>query len=159
MNRTSKSSSLFSGTFSSFKSRLRKVSRATAGKNASKILATRSARKRPVGANPYQSAEIECDPACACDAVKRISGQRFLVRNVPPIPVPDCDSPDCQCTYVRYKDRRLWTEDRRAHYSLSTELYRLGDNCDKRKRKDRRVSRESVARSLTVADDFESWFR
>ena len=159
MSRTSRGSSIFSGAFGLFKSRPRKISRATASKKSSKVLATRSGRKQLAGANPYQSAEIEFDPTCACDAVKRISGQRFLVRNVPPIPVPDCDSPDCRCTYIRYKDRRLWTEDRRAHYSLSTDLYRKGDNDDRRRRKDRRVSAESVARSPGSADDFESWFK
>ena len=159
MSRTSKGSSIFSGAFGLFQSRPRKVSRAAARKNGSKILAKKPDRKHPAGGNPYQSAEIEFNPACACAAVKRISGQRFLVRNVPPIPVPDCDSSDCQCTYVRYSDRRLWAEDRRAYYSVSTDLYRRGNKGDRRKRKDRRVSEESVARSFSAADDFETLFK
>jgi len=159
MSRTSRGSSFFSGTFGLFQSRHRKVDKTTARMSSGKVMARKSGRKNQVKSNPYQAAEIEFDPACACDAVKRIAGQRFLVRNVPPIPVPDCDSPDCQCTYIRYKDRRLWTNDRRSQYGLSMDLDRKGDKNDRRKRKDRRVSKESVARSLSREDDFESLFK
>ena len=92
--------------------------------------------------------------------MKRIAGQRFLVRDVPPIPVPDCDSPECRCTYVRYKDRRLWTEDRRALYSRSADQYRRGEREDRRKVPDRRVSEGSSTRKFDSSlDDFESWFK
>jgi len=159
MSRTSKRSSFFSGTIGLFQSGPRKAGKSVSGRNGARALALKKGKSRKTGSNPYQSAEIEFDPGCACDAVKRIAGRRFLVRDVPPIPVPDCDSPDCKCFYIRFKDRRLWVEDRRAHFSLSTDLYRKGDNEDRRKHKDRRVSKESVARGATSLDDFESWFK
>jgi len=158
MSRTTKGTSIFSGALGLFQSRPRKISRAAASRNGTRALSKKQGKGRS-GPNPYQSAEIEFDPQCACDAVKRIAGRRFLVRDVPTIPVPDCDVTGCKCTYIRFKDRRLWVEDRRAHYSLATDLYRKGDKQDRRRRKDRRVSEESVARGATAQDDFESWFK
>ena len=92
--------------------------------------------------------------------MRRRKVQRFLVKNVPPIPVPDCDSPNCQCSYIRYKDRRLWTEDRRARFSRNADVYRQGDRKDRRRVEDRRVSADSRARSFDAdLDDFESWYK
>ena len=43
----------------------------------------------------------------ACAAVREIKGKRFLARNAPRLPLPDCTSQDrCQCKYRHYGDRR-----------------------------------------------------
>ena len=52
----------------------------------------------------------------ACDAVKRLDGQRFLAGAAPGIPVPGCDAPRCRCGFVHHDDRRR-DEDRRNPYT------------------------------------------
>ena len=42
----------------------------------------------------------------ACDAVVEIEGVRFLSREAPQLPLPDCTNPDCRCTYQHFDDRR-----------------------------------------------------
>lgn len=51
------------------------------------------------------------DPDC-CQAVKAVSKQRFLEKDVPMLPLDDCDAEFCQCSYKRFDDRR--TDVRRA---------------------------------------------
>ena len=43
----------------------------------------------------------------ACAVVKALEGQRFLGREAPMLPLPDCDSPNCRCTYEHHDDRRV----------------------------------------------------
>jgi hypothetical protein len=165
MSGTPRGFSFLSGTLGLFQSRPKKVSRTETKRGGAKALTRtrkngRSGRTGQVKDNPYQAAEIEYDPDCACDAVKRIAGKRFLVSKVPTIPMPDCDQSECKCTYVRYRDRRHWSADRRSFYSLQTEIYRSEGGEDRRKKEDRRVSEESVAsRHLDASlEDFESWY-
>ena len=44
--------------------------------------------------------------ATACAAVKALDGQRFLSQDAPMLPLPECDSASCRCTYQHYDDRR-----------------------------------------------------
>lgn len=73
-------------------------------------------RTRPVLApqartkSPYQAAALRCGPG-ACQAAQKLDGQRMLARDIPLIPLTDCDQADCQCHYERFDDRR--TEHRR----------------------------------------------
>ena len=41
-----------------------------------------------------------------CDAVLESLGQRFLSNEVPMLPLEECDSDDCRCTYELFDDRR-----------------------------------------------------
>lgn len=43
----------------------------------------------------------------ACAAVEALEGQRFLSRDALMLPLPDCDSPNCRCTYEHHDDRRV----------------------------------------------------
>ena len=43
----------------------------------------------------------------ACAAAYAIQGERFLPGTAPRIPLPECDTPKCNCLYVRHNDRRL----------------------------------------------------
>lgn len=156
--------SFLSRTLGLFEPKPKKITKSSARRGDAKALNrknSRRARNGQIGGNPYQAAEIECDAKCACDAVKRVAGRRLLVRDVPAIPLPDCDVTDCKCTYVRYKDRRLWSAERRSYYNRQTELYRKGDGEDRRNTQDRRVSEESRAgrKRDESLDDFESWFK
>ena len=41
-----------------------------------------------------------------CDAVSAVDGVRFLSKDAPQLPLPDCTNPDCRCTYQHFDDRR-----------------------------------------------------
>ena len=58
-----------------------------------------------VSAHPYHCVAIH-HQAGACAAVKRVSGQRFLSKEAPPIPLPACDAASCRCRYLHFEDRR-----------------------------------------------------
>jgi len=49
----------------------------------------------------------------ACAAARELQGQRFLSREAPPLPLKNCGSPQCECHYEHYDDRRKGN--RRAH--------------------------------------------
>jgi hypothetical protein len=42
----------------------------------------------------------------ACAAAYRFSGQRFLSRQAPRLPLPSCDAATCDCRFKHHKDRR-----------------------------------------------------
>ena len=43
----------------------------------------------------------------ACPATERLGDKRFLSKEAPPLPLPECSSPSlCKCTYCHYSDRR-----------------------------------------------------
>jgi hypothetical protein len=51
----------------------------------------------------------------ACAAVQAVAKQRFLSKNAPRLPLPECTLPaSCKCAYKHHKDRRSsprrWTE-------------------------------------------------
>lgn len=50
----------------------------------------------------------------ACEAVRRLEGQRFLSAEAPRLPLQGCGAESCPCRYVHYNDRR--EEDRRHPY-------------------------------------------
>ncbi len=56
--------------------------------------------------NPYQAvAVIACSRACA--AAARVQGLRFLARQAPRLPLPECDRPGgCACRFEKHADRR-----------------------------------------------------
>jgi hypothetical protein len=47
---------------------------------------------------------LPCTNACA--AAYRFSGQRFLSRQAPRLPLPSCDVTTCGCRFKHHKDRR-----------------------------------------------------
>ena len=63
----------------------------------------------------------------ACDAARGLEGQRFLSDAAPSVPLPSCDSPNCQCRFVHFSDRRSG-DDRRSPFpagiGLDTGTYR-----------------------------------
>jgi hypothetical protein len=88
----------------------------------------------------YQAVAIKAG-ACSCTAVKQIKGMRYLSSNeVPHLPLPECNQTTCACRYVHYEDRRLPANERRAAYSMQTELYGLDEEKDRRTSTGRRAS-------------------
>ncbi len=93
-----------------------------------------SAPGNPREAYPHRATVIVCK-SDACDAVKAIAGKPFLASDnaTPLIPLPDCDVPNCQCSYQHRDDRRVVEEgDRRLQSTLRDSAY-LADGSDNRR--------------------------
>jgi hypothetical protein len=41
-----------------------------------------------------------------CAAANELRGERFLSRDAPKLPLPECDRTDCTCRYEHHDDRR-----------------------------------------------------
>jgi hypothetical protein len=54
--------------------------------------------------NPYHAVSIKAGPRC-CQAARSLSGARFLSKEAPRIPLPQCELA-CECRYVHHDDRR-----------------------------------------------------
>ena len=154
MDRTSKGSSFFPGILKKLYSRPTPVKTGTARKTSARIHTKRQQRANMDQADDYRSAEIQIQD-CACDAVKKLGGTRFLLGDVPLIPVPDCTSSECKCSYTKYKDRRSWSADRRAHFTLHNES-RNADSSERREKEGRRTSDDATG-DASDDFDFESW--
>jgi len=107
--------------------------------------------------SPYRAAEV-IYPECACDAVRALGGRRYLLREVPRIPVPDCTMRKCECSYVRFKDRRNESSDRRALFSIRTNMYTTHGNNERRRRAGRRDREALLAYDDAAArSEFGNW--
>jgi hypothetical protein len=66
-------------------------------------------KQRPAAAapttNPYHAVSV-IPGSSACAAAYRFSGQRFLSRQAPRLPLPTCDATRCECRFKHHKDRR-----------------------------------------------------
>jgi len=102
--------------------------------------ATRAVRRElqpPAGNGAFRGVSIKPGKG-ACEAAKALVGTRYLQSEAPAIPLPDCTTAKCDCHYNYHGDRRT-DEDRRAPYSIRTELYGSTDQPDRRSaRRDRR---------------------
>jgi hypothetical protein len=66
----------------------------------------RAAAARPLGAHPYHAVAV-MPGVSACAAAKAIKGVRFLSREAPRLPLPDCPcAAVCRCRFAKYPDRR-----------------------------------------------------
>ena len=79
---------------------------------------------------------------CGCEAVNAMRGERFLTNGgrVPNLPVADCTAINCTCRYVHYDDRRSAQGNRRAAYSMQSNMYGLNGDVDRRSLRGRRAS-------------------
>ena len=100
-----------------------------------------AAAKRPVKrSSKYHAVSIHPGSRC-CKAVQTTGDKRFLTSGrVPLLPLANCNSGACTCRYVRHEDRRTYLGDRRAAYSMSTELFGLDKEKDRRTRQGRRAA-------------------
>lgn len=55
--------------------------------------------------NPYHAVSI-IPGVVSCAAAHRFTGQRFLSRSAPKLPLPTCDAARCICRFKHHKDRR-----------------------------------------------------
>jgi len=81
--------------------------------SASKQTATQS--------SPYHAVSI-VPGEHACAAAYRFTGQRFLSRQAPKVPLPTCDAFHCECRFKHHKDRRAGPR-RRSDFGLMSAGY------------------------------------
>ncbi|MEH6593133.1 MAG: hypothetical protein V7746_22880 [Halioglobus sp.] len=143
MNTTPKGISILSSALGLLKSKPQKVKTHQARMATAKILGKTQTSTAKTRTYPHSAASIESED-CACEAARELKGQRFLVREVPKLPLQDCTSPNCQCSYTRYKDRRVFGAERRALYSLKSDLHILGGEKEQRMTEGRRSTDEST---------------
>jgi hypothetical protein len=103
---------------------------------SSKVAATKNGKTAVAPRSPWRATSIVHD-AKACNAVKAIGGRRFLdtEKQVPKLPLPECDVERCNCKYVHHEDRRDVSEDRRSPNALHAELYDRSGQVNRRERK------------------------
>jgi len=94
----------------------------------------RAAQPAPANAGGrFRGVEIRTRSG-ACRAAHALVGRRFLSKNAPALPLPECSAEHCSCTFSKLADRR--TEGRRLdHGGLSASLF-VASN--RRARQDRR---------------------
>ena len=105
--------------------------------------------------NPYLSASIR-QGSCACPAVKELGNQRYLSREVPQVPLPECTSARCDCRYQRHEDRRT-SGDRRSPFGLQADLYHLDEHEERRQRHVGRRRTDSAGQAVDFDYDDIEW--
>jgi hypothetical protein len=55
--------------------------------------------------NPFHAVTVKYRKG-ACDAVRQLEAKRFLAKEAPRLPLPDCTAKNCDCRFVHYDDRR-----------------------------------------------------
>jgi hypothetical protein len=96
---------------------------------------------RPIAASPppskaggrFSGVEIRTRGG-ACRAAHALRGRRFLSKNAPSLPLPDCTHVSCACAFSKLPDRR--TEGRRLDYGTLNASLLLSTN--RRTKRDRR---------------------
>jgi hypothetical protein len=78
----------------------------------------------------------------ACDAARALEGQRFLAKDAPPLPLPQCTSAQCSCGFAKLSDRR--TEGRRFELGGLSAAQFLTTN--RRQKRDRRHAEKAKKR-------------
>ena len=100
-----------------------------------------AASRRPQSrSGKYHAVSIKYSRS-GCSAVKTLKSKRFLTRGkVPGLPVANCTSETCTCGYIRHEDRRSTQGNRRAMFSMQSELYGVEGEQDRRAKRGRRAS-------------------
>lgn len=88
----------------------------------------------PTSTHPFHAVSV-VPGAQACQAVYVFTGQRFLSRNAPRLPVAGCNSRFCTCKFKHHKDRRAGPR-RRSDFGFGPALWH---GVERRKRHGRRT--------------------
>lgn len=73
-------------------------------------------------AYPFHAVSI-VPGAQACSSVYTFTGQRFLSRDAPRLPLTDCNSSSCTCKFKHHKDRRAGPR-RRSDFGFGIALWK-----------------------------------
>ena len=88
--------------------------------------------------NAYQAVTIVAAQK-ACAGALAVRQQRFLARQAPPLPLPQCDRPErCVCRYRKHAERRVGPQ----RVLRMNEIGRWDSAVDKRKIRDRRAAKD-----------------
>lgn len=71
----------------------------------------------------YRGVQVIVDKDDCCQAALAIADKRFLVDEIPRLPLAECDAENCRCAYERFDDRRA--DVRRASdlgYDMASQL-------------------------------------
>jgi len=85
-------------------------------------------------AYPFHAVSI-IPGAQACQAVYAFTGQRFLSRDAPRLPLAECNSSSCTCKFKHHKDRRAGPR-RRSDFGFGISLW---NGSERRKGRGRRA--------------------
>jgi hypothetical protein len=55
--------------------------------------------------NPFHAVTVRYRKD-ACEAVRALEAKRFLAKEAPRLPLPNCTAKNCGCRFVHYDDRR-----------------------------------------------------
>jgi hypothetical protein len=85
--------------------------------------------------NKWHAVSIALCPR-ACGAARKCLGVRFLSKDAPVLPLPDCNAPRCTCRFRHHEDRR--SSLRRAADIIASGAYWAGQ--ERRRSQGRRVN-------------------
>lgn len=54
----------------------------------------------------YRGVQLVINKNECCQAAMAVADQRFLIEQIPKLPLADCDTGQCGCGYERFDDRR-----------------------------------------------------
>lgn len=92
-------------------------------------------------ARRFGAVEIHTRSGC-CEAARSLEGQRFLAKQAPALPLPDCTAAQCSCKFGKLTDRR--TEDRRLEQgAISSSLFMASNRREKSERRSDRTQQQS----------------
>lgn len=89
--------------------------------------------------NQYHAISICCEEH-ACAAALANQDKRYLVADVPTLPLSGCAAGQCNCRYEHHDDRRSDEGDRRLSFGLSQDLHGVS-SAERRECRDRRKSK------------------
>ena len=72
----------------------------------STIRPTTTASNHAPSKDAYRCVQVTPDESGCCQAARALVSQRFLIDDVPILPLDECDMTECRCTYERFGDRR-----------------------------------------------------
>jgi hypothetical protein len=84
----------------------------------------------PQKSNPFHAVTVKYRKD-ACDAVHQLEAKKFLAKEAPRLPLPNCTAKTCGCRFVHYDDRR--DEERREEIQRAQT-----DSVQRRSQQDRR---------------------
>jgi hypothetical protein len=153
MNKLSKGGSLLTGALQFLKGKPTRSEAATVRKSSARMRVSQSTRAAPETAPSYRSAEIVCGNG-ACDSARELAGVRFLMSDIPRLPVQGCSVARCRCIYAHHTDRRNFADERRAQFSVQTKHYAIAIGEERRRKHGRR---EGEADGSMERYDFGNW--
>lgn len=92
--------------------------------------------------HPYRCVAIR-GGGNSCAAANDLDGRRFLPAEAPLLPLHTCNASPCQCTYVRFEDRR--DEERRRPHAMGRGFVDATGGMERRGANDRRNTAKYAA--------------